>query len=448
MFLCRRISLSVTLLVSVAVIAGVGAPSAMAAPTCMPEGTNIQGIGSSLQKTAQEIWTGREVPSGTPLTAIPHSPNAFPDSYREKCKAEKNPPTVSYTSTGSGMGLTAFGYTGGTLDKELAFIASDDGPNATQIGDAKAASGVEPVILPVSQTAIAVIVHLPAGCTLTGGITWQDLNKVFGGSTIRKWSEFSTKHEAAAGDCEHEITRVVRAEGSGTTFQFKHYLATLEEKLPCETEGHTHWAELEEVGAGEKPNIVWPECPTGHTPVVPREGGGAVAKYVMENPNTIGYAALPDAKNNGAATAKLQNGVVEEVPTYAEPGNTATSNARCANARYIVPPKGRDEAGNTGLGVNWSETFGAQPEVGGTEYPLCTLTYVAGWNEYTEAIYGTNAIAYGELVEDYIANYVVSTEAGQGQKAIEGHWYARLPTGVNKETDVQESAEFIASKLG
>lgn len=449
MLLWRRILLSAVVLVSWAVVVGIGASGAAAAPTCAPEGTNIQGIGSSLQKVAQEIWTGREVPSGTPLTGLPHTANALADSYREKCASKTTPPSVSYTTTSAEMALHAFGYTGSkSIEGEIQFISTDEGPDASQIVGAEEASGVKPVVLPVTQTAIAVVVHPPTGCTLQGGITWRDLDKVFGGSGIKKWSEFSTKKEAVAGDCEHEISRVVLKEASTVTLQFKAYLATLEEAegLPCETEGHRHWAELEEIGPEGKPNTTWPECPGG-TPVLRVAGGGALAQKVAETEGTIGYAVLSDAKAHGAGTAKLQNGEVAGEPTFAEPGNSSTDDARCANARYTVPEAGREGLG-TGLSVDWSTVFDDQPMIGGTEYPLCMLTYVAGWNKYTEADYGTGHKADGEIVKDYVASYVVPT--GEGQKAIEGHWYSTLPAvgGAGSATDVQNAAEFIAGKLG
>jgi ABC-type phosphate transport system substrate-binding protein len=456
--LCARAGFLVGASAAVLAIGGVGASSAAAATgtaNCNQEGTNIQGIGSSLQRVAQENWTGRAVPSGTPLGGLPHAANALANSYRVKCAAKAVPPTVSYTSTGSGMALADFGYTG-PLNTALAFIGTDDGPNAAQIAAAELASGAKPVILPVTQTAIAVIAHPPAGCTLKE-ITWLDLNKVFGGKGIKKWSDFSTASGGAA--CEKEITRVVRAEGSGTTLQLKNYLQVLHEevgaeKLPCETEGTEEWSGLEEVGAApaEKPNTVWP-CPPaeGGTPIVTAEGGGGVATKVETTENTIGYAALPDAKahTTNVTLEKLQNGTSGGLPKYGEPGNNATSNARCENARYTVPANGRRIVGSNGLAVDWSKVFGAQPKIGGTEYPLCTLTYIAAWNEYKEAKYGAGSAAIEKLTGDFIMNYVVQTAAGQGQPVVSGHWYAALPVGagVGAASDVQDSAEFIATNL-
>jgi ABC-type phosphate transport system substrate-binding protein len=445
-------------------VGGVTASSALALPNCAPESTMIKGMGSSLQKSAQEVWTGRAVASVTKSSEIATegTANSEANSYRAKCASATHPPAVTYGSSGSGPGLAAFRFTGtGTeINHELGFVASDDGPSATQITHAQEVSGgAKAVIVPVTQTAIAVVVHPPAGCVIEE-ITWGDLNKVFNGNGIKKWNEFSTKVEEVSGSCNAEITRVVRAEGSGTTYQFKNYLSELELHqgavgLPCTVEGTTHWAGLREVGTGEKPNIVWPEC-TGHTPVHQAAGGGALAEYVQKNVNTIGYAALPDAKSKSATTVKLQNGVVSSTPHYAEPGKTSTKTARCENSRYTVPSNGRKNVG-TGESVDWSSVYGAQPEIGGTEYPLCTLTYQVGWTNYSSAGYGTEATNIGNLVKDFITNYEVQTGTGLGQKAIEGHWYSALPSTVlstktteseKQEANVQGAAELAASKLG
>jgi ABC-type phosphate transport system substrate-binding protein len=448
---------------AVLAIGGVGASSAGAVttpPTC-PEGVQMKGMGSSLQKAAQEIWTGREVKSVTKSEEIPFpgAANAFANSYRSKCASKTTPPTVTYGSSGSGKALAAFGYNGGVLSNDenrLAIIGTDDGPNATQIANAESATAgnTQAVILPVSQTSIAVMAHLPTGCTLKE-ITWGDLNKVFGGKNIKKWTQFSTaSSKVAGGPCDHEITRVVRAEGSGTTVQFKNYLQALHteagaEKLPCVTEGTEEWSGLEEVGAApaEKPNTVWPcTVAEGGTPIVTAAGGGAVATKVETTENTIGYAALPDAEahTTGVTLEKLQNGTSGGLPKYAEPAN-ASSNARCENARYTVPTNGIRAAGHSGLSVDWSKVFGAQPKIGGTEYPLCTLTYIAAWNTYSEAKYGANHAAIQSLVDDYVTNYIV----GEGTAVVAGHWYAPLPEGegIGTATDVKDSAEFIATNL-
>jgi ABC-type phosphate transport system substrate-binding protein len=349
---------------------------------------NIQGIGSTLQKVAQETWTGREVPFGLPLGAFPHVPTTK-TGYYKACEPKAQPPTVSYTGTGAGAALTAFRFLGvGAINTNVHYIGTEAPPTAAMIANAEAvAGGAKPVIVPVSQTAISVVVHPPANCVFKAGkgITWGELNKVFGGNGITAWNQFSNIEATVAGACNAAITRVVRAEASGVTYQFKNYLSVLETTLaaeapPCVTAGVGTWGELKSISATGTPNTVWPQC-MGGTAVVTAEGDGALAQKVAATEGTIGYSALPNAKAKGATSALLQNGVVVGIARYASPENAVNGTARCLTPRYTVPVAGRRGAG-AGESVDWSQVFGAQPQIGGTEYPLCTLAFDVGWNNY------------------------------------------------------------------
>jgi ABC-type phosphate transport system substrate-binding protein len=398
---------------AVLAISGIGAGSAMAAPTC-PGGT-IAGQGSTLQKNAQL--------------------NTWNPKYNTACGAG----SVAYTGTGSGAGLKALGFTGTEIEHAWQFIGTDEAPTKLQIEASNKLSKTSAVIVPVTQTAIAVVVNPPTGCKFKAnkGITWAELNKAFGGNGITTWNQFSN----VEGTCSSAITRVVRSDASGTTYQFKNYLSALgtnteikAEGLPCTTAGVTNWAGLRTNNGGSplpNPNVTWPQC-SGSTKVTAVEGGGGVANAVATTPGTIGYAALPDAKAKGATAALIQNGVTSGAARYASPENTTTSTARCENSRYTVP-----SGASGGLNIDWSTAFGAQPTIGGTEYPLCTLTFDVGFHNAVTAGY---TAAQGKEVVDYFKNYVVPTAAGQTD--LKGTWYSTLPTNV------QEAAVSAAAQLG
>lgn len=434
-------------------IGGFGAAGASANPTCTPEEVNIQGMGSSLQGVAQEAWTGRKVPFGLPLGSVPHVATSK-TGYYKACETKLKPPTVSYTSTGAGSALAAFSFLGiGPINTTIDFIGTEDPPTAAEITNAEEVSaGARPIIVPVAQTAIAVVIHPPANCRFKAekGITWKELNKVFGGNGITEWSQFANTEATVAGACSHPVKRVVRKEASGVTYQFKNYLSVLEteegaEGLPCKTEGTLEWGKLKEISATGKPNPAWPQC-AGGTEVQVARGDGALAERVAATEGTIGYAGLPAAKAKAATVALLQNGVEGVEPLYAEPGNSTTDTARCTKARYTVPVEGRRGVG-TGEAVEWTTVFGAEPDVKGTEYPLCTLAFDIGWSNYEDPGY-PEAVKVGEVVRDYIKNYVVPT--GLGQAAIVGKWYSAMPNagGTGSATDIQDAAEFAAEKLG
>jgi ABC-type phosphate transport system substrate-binding protein len=412
-------------------VGGVTASSALAKPVCetISGVSTLQGEGSTLQNVAQtEIWT---------------------PAYNAECVSPKV--HFAYTGTGSGAALTSFGYNGGAIKTTEAYVGSDEAPTSTQITTAKGkAGGANPVIIPVAQTSIAVVANVPSGCEIVKGITWKDLNKVFAG-TIKQWSELETDNGNAA--CNANITRVVREDGSGTSFQFKNYLSTLETTKsavgPGEVEVNAtapkcatkNWAEIRNNGGTPNVNLAWPEskhlvggvtvgCAAEGTlsPVTKQSGGGNLVTFVKETPNTIGYAAYSDVLAKGATSkaVSLQNSETEG-KHYGAPGaGTESKEANCGGRLYTVP------SSTTGLEVDWSGVFGAKPNIGfekgNTFYPLCTLTYDLSWHGttsgYTTAGY-TNGAATAAAVKGYLLNYVLEEE--EGQKALKSKGYQALP---------------------
>jgi ABC-type phosphate transport system substrate-binding protein len=470
---------------AVMAISGIGASSALAVE-CPVNTTvkNIEGKGASLQKEAQKAWTGREVL--TALGPIPHTALVPSSGYASKCTE----PTVSYTSVGSGAGLAAFRYTGvGKIENgnngvvgehTMSFAASDDGPTTAQIENAQnATTGAKALIIPVTETAISVVVHPPASCTLkfdkTHGITYKQLTQLWGGKEITKWEQLTNAEPVGAG-CKEPIVRVVRSDTSGTTFQFKNYLATLKTNggvnMPCELKGFNEalntepntneWANMKAIHTETgTPNLTWPEkgnCKDETISTVERKsGGGGIAAYVAATAGTIGYAALPDAKANSASVAWLQNKSAEGV-TYAAPeaepeeGGKKVKRSNCGNRVYTVPTPGRPakEGGTppaeSGESVDWSKTFGASPTVGGTLYPLCTLSYDLSWTKYEKA--GEAGHAYKnptevvKAVRDYLINWVLG-------EAPVPDWYQPLPnTPTEPEHNVLGAAKLAAGKIG
>lgn len=415
-------------------VGGVSASSAMAQTCPKTEATSIQGRGSSLQRVAEENWTGRKVPTVEETT--PYEELSGPIGYaRTEANGGCSEAPVSYTSTGSGSGLTAFRFNGsGSILTQFAFIGTDDGPTRAQIENAESATSntARPVIVPVAETSIAVVVNPPANCEFVSkkGISWTQLNRIFNG-TLKTWEGLKPNVTGTGCTSSAPITRVVREDGSGTTYQFKNYLSALETEHAAAGPGCGlgTWASLEAIGAEEKPNITWPKtgCEAGVelSAVVAVKGGGGVAETVQKNPGYIGYAALPDAKSKGAAQALLQDKTTEGEAVYAAPAAASGESSNCGSRTYTVPaavgsePGGRE--GESGVAVNWSKVFGASPAVGGGLYPLCTLTYAVAWNNYKEAGYGsTEGPMKAKNVKAYL-EYVL----GSGQSI--GKWYQALP---------------------
>lgn len=406
-------------------LSAVNASPASAAPSCT--GENITGRGASFQKIAQQnIWN--------------------PAFNTEICGGKGTEPKVSYESTGSGGCINAWNFNGvsGTIDKSVAFCATDDAPTAAQIATAESvAGGAKVAVIPVAQGANVMIANPPAGCEIEA-LTNSNLAGIMEGR-IRNWN----KVETAEGECDFPISRVVRKDGSGTTYAFKDYLFKLyNQPLKC-TEGlvtpgkKATWAELQAINTGDgKPNILWPEaCPEQEMSPLLRgaaNGNGAVVTKVNETPGAVAYTGLADAvagNKGNTRTLLLQNNGQKKgaEANFAEASSGGVAN--CSASTYQVPKLG------TSLGLDWSKVSGAKPAVGGENYPMCLLTYVMVWNDYS-------AVGYSEgvatTVRDYVYEYMVQAA---GQADIAASNYGSLPSSGEPLFDTLTAAQKAAKNI-
>jgi ABC-type phosphate transport system substrate-binding protein len=415
-------------------LGGLGATSASASLNC--GGSAITGQGSSLQKVAeQEVWA----PGFNAVGVCPGGP------------------TVTYNSTGSGGGLKEWNHDGlkGFINTGLSFIGTDDAPTTAQVSNIDGvADGAHVVVIPVAQTSLSIAANLPANCQFAEetGITNLDLQKVFRGS-LKTWSGLETTEGAG---CSSAITRVVRKDGSGTTYQFKTYLSRMNGgSLPCVNKT---WQELRPItGPEPTPNVTWPESCTGNVLSAlvkpPANGNGEVVKKTNEIDGAIAYTATPDLKtsafNGNLTSVSLQNNgkVAAGSATFATPEVGQVAN--CASTPYNVPSAARPGVG-TGIGVDWSTIFGIYPNVGGENYPLCTLTFNLAFHGMSLVQAGGTApegpFTEGQYIttNDYLREYMVQSK---GQSDINSHYYAPLPSSNQAWHDVLGAAKFAASKI-
>jgi ABC-type phosphate transport system substrate-binding protein len=293
----------------------------------------------------------------------------------------------------------------------------------------KAALGSDLVVVPVTQTAIAIAAHppqLPAhpACTVAR-INNLQLQKVFSGE-IKNWRLLNAASDSTlGGDCDQAITRIVRDESSGTTYQFKHYLNTINPApLACTGKEKRTWAQLQAPFGGEtSPNQEWPRsssCQEGEGPLTVvsgpvAEGGGGPLAYVRDTAGTITYGSLPEAQQQAPKQVlDVYNGV-----KYAGPAN-GEGGAACGAAKYARP------AGwEGGVNLDWSGVYGSDPNVGEAAknaYPICTLTYDVAAADHFSAAKATT-------VQDYLA-FAVDKEGGQA--AVRGQGYHDLPAAIAK----------------
>ena len=324
------------------------------------------------------------------------------------------------------------------------------------------ASGTNVLVIPVAQTAIGVVVNPPTGCEIEE-ITNKQLESVMRGN-VKIWNKIQTA--TGAGCVNAPITRVVRFEGSGTTYQFKNYLQEINPSALACTEGGKTWKQLEEIGTGEKPNTTWPENGVGGcaanavSPVTTGTGGGAVVKNVT-SPKARSATPLCPTSKRTKRTAKTRTATptgsssrTTVSPTSspslrwsARSKNSATAPS-ASHTRYVVPVSARVGSANP-ANSDWSQVFGADTQhLGerlqlGSAYPLCTLTYDVALTNYSKAGFSEAAEI---TARDYITNYVTAAE---GQELLEtgGKWYSPLPEG-SAAFNVAGAAKLAASKIG
>jgi PBP superfamily domain/PKD domain len=401
------------------------------APFCT--GSDILGVGSELQLTAQaEIW-GPGFESGT-------------------CSGG---PKISYGPSGSLFGLQIWNADGtlGAIKTGAQLIGTDGAPDAGEIANVTGVTASAHLLtIPVAQTSITIVANPPAGCTVDE-ITNQDLDQVFRGNHA-KWSRIAS----AEGSCESPITRVVRSDASPITTQFKHYLYLVNANpLACTfggggPGGKATWQELEPIGEGGAPNTNWPQACEEQKfigPVVAagKSGDGAVVNAVNATDGSIGYATTPEVKAHEVpgttVSVALQNNGWKKLSeaTFAPPA--VGTEANCSDAYYIVPPEGRRMPTGSGLDVDWSQVFGGRPGSGGLGYSLCMLTYDLAFHGYQAA--GFTFKNY-KTVHDYLREHVVA-QAGQEALTTIGGYYSPVPASGLANKDVLGAARYAAGKI-
>jgi hypothetical protein len=435
----RRIASACIL--SAASVAALAVPGAASAASTQCSGVNIGGQGSSLQKVVQlNFWN----------PGFNTSTDKFACSGVQGTKAK---PTVVYNADGSGAGINSWGAKTGTPEGAVngfgaanGYVGTDEPPNAEQITNIE--SNTSPVTkntlmtIPVAQESIAIVFHLPAGCSATSTVapgrlvvSNATLEGIYAG-TIKTWGSFTEGGDAVTGaGCSTDtITPVARFDQSGQTHIFKQYLNLIDTGTLETASGSETWGQLSEGNL----NTTWPTAAGVIKP--PAKGGGEVIKLVAATAGSVGYANLAEARANasfvpptgGANQAtfwgELQNGSkgkgAKVVPTFQDPATNgdvaAIGDANCKKTAYTnnegkpFPPPA--------VTAPWNNVTTSVTE---KSYTLCGLTYILAFTKYS-LLPGTTA-AETETVKDYL-QYVVDKKGGQA--AILTADYLGLPKGA------------------
>ena len=207
---------------------------------------------------------------------------------------------VNYQSIGSGGGVSQI--KAGTVD----FGATDQPLEPKELAESGLAQF--PVVIGGVVPVVNVAGVAPGQLKLTGPL----LADIYAGK-VKKWNDPAIGTiNAGVALPNADIAVVHRSDGSGTSFNFTHYLSQVSPS----------WKS----GPGEGKSVDWPVGVGG-------KGNEGVAGYVKQIPNSIGYVEYAYVLQNKMAFAQLQNAAGNFVTPSAENFQAAAGSADWKNAR-------------------------------------------------------------------------------------------------------------------
>jgi phosphate transport system substrate-binding protein len=265
--------------------------------------------------------------------------------------------TVNYASVGSGTGETDI------LAGSVNFGASDVPEPSTTTG-----SGGAILQVPVVLGGIAIAYNEPC-LGAHAQITGSQIAKIYSGA-ITDWHTINSN--CASGS---NIEPVYRADSSGTSNAFTHYLTS--------------------VDPGD-----WPSSLDGKQPTFPKGEGGngnaGVAGDVQGGSGTIGYVELAYALQSGLNYAAVQN----------------------SSGAYVVPSSTSVAADAAAFPGVTADNYLIVNGTGAGAYPISTYSWVILYQKQSNA---NNGLALGKML-DWMAT------AGQSDAAAIG--YVPLPANI------------------
>jgi ABC-type phosphate transport system substrate-binding protein len=330
-----------------------------------------------------------------------------------------SPPTVSTIapapSGGSGgpAPRQPWGADGGCASTGFTFIATDRAPNVVERANMQRSvascggTGTTVHVVPVIQYAIAIVVHLPASCTLTR-LTLGQLEMAFRGSgAIPTWTSLG----GTGSGCGASIRHVVPSYASGLSYQLKHFFSTVNAATFCAIT--TTWRAL------QNPDTGW--CLDNGATVTSTD----VVNTVNTTSSSIGFTTLADRTTplgTGVTVLNIQGlGSLSASPTSGGDANCSTANGAYQNAAGTLPATSGD----------WTDVYLVTP--GPLRYPLCALSWDLALQDY-QPLWGTPlGQQVGQTVHDFLT-YVIGTSATTGgQIDVAGREFAALPADVRTQ---------------
>jgi phosphate transport system substrate-binding protein len=250
--------------------------------------------------------------------------------------AAKTGVKINYQSIGSGGGIRQLS------EQTVDFGASDSPMKDDEMGSAKGG----PVMHFPTVLGAVVLTYNVQGLTAPLKLSGPVIADIYLGK-ITKWNDtrIATLNPGAKLPAS-DILVVHRSEGSGTTFIFSDYLATVS---PA-------WAKA----PGRGKELQWPAG-------MGAKGNEAVSGQVKQTPGAIGYVELAYAKQNKLAYASLQNAA----GNFVEP-TVESVTAAAEGAISKLPP-------NTDYRVSIVNAPGAN------SYPISSFTWLLVYRNQSDA---------------------------------------------------------------
>lgn len=409
-------------------------------------GANITGQGAAQESGAQALWTS---------------------AFNAKCSGTEQ---VTYTTSSAGLGLASW-WVGHNASKYKgfgagnAFVGTGQPPNPGQESEILEKGSGKVLTIPVLQSAIALPLHLPEGCTATSGKKKKLIHRLVLSDAqaegiwthaIKTWAELVNptndynEDKLVGTECKAEtpITRVVRAEGAGIVAILDKFLFEIN-KSPVD--GSETWNQLAE----QAENIHWPAESEALLHVAKASG---VVKKVVETAGSIGEIDLFEARATEALTPKGGGGegtaifwppIQSKKTKFEDPSSNGEENSpassNCAGELYIslngvgkqakFPPSSTEDT--------WNEVVASTTQK--NSYPICGFGYVLSltkFSAFSEAPSNETSAAEVETVKDYL-NYSLSSGA---QTLLSSHDFLGVPEG-KKAGNVLKIAQEGAAKV-
>jgi hypothetical protein len=295
---------------------------------------------------------------------------------------------------------------------------------------------------PVTGTAVAVGVYwgasVPANCPTVPQIPQNKISGLFNGS-ITNWSSVFT-------GCNVSVQRVVRSDSSGTTQNFKNYLAAVDPNTtPGCLNNNLPWGGASGLATNAN-NTNWPNggscspLKTGHISgnlgvlddCTGQDGGFTTL------PGTICYADLADFENTAYQPPAVPN--FETAQLQAGTGGlfVAPKSGHRANCDFsTVPTPASSNNGAVGLDPtdNWAldqSPSNANVALKGTGWPACAMTWdlvYAGTSTPSGTVAGNPNQQLTDNMRRTLYSYILYI-LGAGQTIPTTNYYSALPQGL------------------